>query len=300
MALAEAHELPVHQLGQPRSVDRPHGYPLPRFAESTAPVASLDGPRPQARVAARSAARADRRAGAAFIGSSAGHRHRIAARLDGRHRLGHRSPPDVGRDRVRRRPVVRASRLGRTSSRIQREAASVDGVVRPVRALEEDPDRGGGFVAAGSPRGDPREPLDRRPRRPGGLVRLATIPSERLRTIIRHMDLRSRNFWAEVLGKRLGFDESGHGTIGAAARAIHRFTDRHGQDFTLYDSSGLSYANRVTAKGILELLWVADRKTWGPVLRRSLPAGGQGTLEDRLRDVTIHAKPGTLHDASAL
>jgi D-alanyl-D-alanine carboxypeptidase len=137
-------------------------------------------------------------------------------------------------------------------------------------------------------------------RPPGGLVRIGSISSERLATIIRHMDLRSRNFFAEVLGKRIGFDESGHGTIAAGARAVDRFLDRHGQHFTLYDSSGLSYANRANAGGILELLWAADAAPWGLLLRRSLPAGGRGTLEHRLGDVTIHAKTGTLDNASAL
>ena len=45
------------------------------------------------------------------------------------------------------------------------------------------------------------------------------------------MDLQSRNFWAEVLGKYLGADEWGRGTIANGARAIDRFTDMHGQDF---------------------------------------------------------------------
>jgi D-alanyl-D-alanine carboxypeptidase/D-alanyl-D-alanine-endopeptidase (penicillin-binding protein 4) len=144
-------------------------------------------------------------------------------------------------------------------------------------------------------RGDPA--MDRPP---GGLRRIAAIPSEPLRDIIRHMDVRSRNFWAEVLGKRLGFDASGRGTIAAGAHAIDRFTDRHGQDFKLYDSSGLSYANRASAKGILELLWVADGAPWGTTLRASLATGGQGTLEGRFPDLAIRAKTGTLKQASAL
>jgi len=144
-------------------------------------------------------------------------------------------------------------------------------------------------------RGDPA--MGRIPR---GLRRIAALPSEPLRTIIRHMDVWSRNFWAEVLGKRLGFDEFGRGTIAAGARAIDRFTDARGQDFRVYDSSGLSYANRATAKGILELLWVAGGSPWGKTLRASLATGGQGTLKDRLVGVPIRAKTGTLHDASAL
>jgi D-alanyl-D-alanine carboxypeptidase len=146
-----------------------------------------------------------------------------------------------------------------------------------------------------SVRGKPR--MDRPS---GGLVRIAAIHSDHLRSVIRRMDLRSRNFYAEVLGKRIGFDESGHGTIAAGARAIDRFTDRHGQDFTLYDASGLSYANRATANGILDLLWVAGDSPWGTILRASLPMGGQGTLEGRFGSLVIRAKTGTLDDASAL
>jgi D-alanyl-D-alanine carboxypeptidase len=134
----------------------------------------------------------------------------------------------------------------------------------------------------------------------GGLVRIAAIHSDHLRSVIRRMDVRSRNFYAEVLGKRIGFDESGHGTIAGGARAIDRFTDRHGQDFKLYDASGLSYANRATANGILELLWVAGDAAWGTILRGSLPMGGQGTLEGRFGSLAVRAKTGTLDDASAL
>jgi D-alanyl-D-alanine carboxypeptidase/D-alanyl-D-alanine-endopeptidase (penicillin-binding protein 4) len=148
-----------------------------------------------------------------------------------------------------------------------------------------------GVTVRGKPRMD---------RPSGGLVRIAAIHSDHLRSVIRRMDVRSRNFYAEVLGKRIGFDESGHGTIAAGARAIDRYTDRHGQDFTLYDASGLSYANRATANGILELLWVAGDSPWGTILRASLAMGGQGTLEGRFGSLAIRAKTGTLDDASAL
>jgi D-alanyl-D-alanine carboxypeptidase/D-alanyl-D-alanine-endopeptidase (penicillin-binding protein 4) len=135
---------------------------------------------------------------------------------------------------------------------------------------------------------------------PTGLRPIAQIVSPPLQDLIRRMDLRSRNFWAEVLGKYLGAAEWGRGTIANGARAIERFTNTHGQDLTAYDSSGLSYANRANARGILELLWDADGSSWGTTLRDALPTGGRGTLEDRLTDVRIRAKTGTLDDVSAL
>jgi serine-type D-Ala-D-Ala carboxypeptidase/endopeptidase (penicillin-binding protein 4) len=139
---------------------------------------------------------------------------------------------------------------------------------------------------------------------PTGLRPIAQIVSPPLQDLIRRMDLRSRNFWAEVLGKYLGAAVLGRGTIANGARAIHRFTLAHdlahGQDFTQYDSSGLSYANRASARGILDLLWYADGSSWGTVLRSALPSGGRGTLKDRLTDVRVRAKTGTLDDVSAL
>jgi D-alanyl-D-alanine carboxypeptidase/D-alanyl-D-alanine-endopeptidase (penicillin-binding protein 4) len=129
---------------------------------------------------------------------------------------------------------------------------------------------------------------------------VASIRSAPLATVIRHMDMRSRNFYAEVLGKKLGSVAYGTGSIAAAARAIDTFVDRAGEHFTLHDASGLSYANRATAAGILRLLWRADAAPWGETLRDALPHGNQGTLEGRLPKILLRAKTGTLDHASAL
>jgi len=69
---------------------------------------------------------------------------------------------------------------------------------------------------------------------------------------------------------------------------------------TCHDSSGLSYANRQTAIGIVHLLWDAERQPWLGALRDALPAAGEGTLRHRLAGVRIHAKTGTLDHVSAL
>jgi D-alanyl-D-alanine carboxypeptidase/D-alanyl-D-alanine-endopeptidase (penicillin-binding protein 4) len=67
-----------------------------------------------------------------------------------------------------------------------------------------------------------------------------------------------------------------------------------------HDGSGLSYANRVSAEGIVHLLEAAENEPWGPKLRSALPHAGQGTLRNRLAGIKLHAKTGTLHVASAL
>jgi len=136
---------------------------------------------------------------------------------------------------------------------------------------------------------------------PEGLADVAVIRSRPLRTILARMNGPSDNFYAEVLGKLLGAEAAGlPGTIAKGAAAVREWVAGHGVDFTLYDGSGLSYANRVTARGILQLLWVADAAAWGPVLREALATGGQGTLDHRLHGVRVRAKTGTLEGVSAL
>jgi len=110
----------------------------------------------------------------------------------------------------------------------------------------------------------------------------------------------SNNFYAEVLGKGLGVADAGTpGTIAKGAHALEAWVDQT-TDFDLFDCSGLSYANRVTAEGIVRLLWVADAAPWHQALFDALPSGGQGTLRHRLADVELRAKTGTLTDISAL
>jgi D-alanyl-D-alanine carboxypeptidase/D-alanyl-D-alanine-endopeptidase (penicillin-binding protein 4) len=109
------------------------------------------------------------------------------------------------------------------------------------------------------------------------------------------------NFAAEVLGKGLGAEMRGTpGTIAKGAAAIEAWAAHSGVEITALDSSGLSYDNRVTAAGLVELLGQSEQETWGHDLRMTLPRGGQGTLEHRLLEVSVRAKTGTLEDVSAL
>jgi D-alanyl-D-alanine carboxypeptidase/D-alanyl-D-alanine-endopeptidase (penicillin-binding protein 4) len=144
-----------------------------------------------------------------------------------------------------------------------------------------------------------RKPLSGRP--PDGLGTIASIESGPLQGVLHRQNVHSNNFSAEVLGKLLGVRRSGRpGTIAKGAAAIRAFASAHGVSVTAYDSSGLSYANRVTAFGLVRLLGVAEASSWGRALRRTLAAPGQGTLEDRLHGLPVRAKTGTLHDISAL
>ena len=50
----------------------------------------------------------------------------------------------------------------------------------------------------------------------------------------------------------------------------------------------------------MRLLWAADDETWGRCCGRRCRAAGRARCEDRLHDVRVRAKTGTLDRVSAL
>jgi D-alanyl-D-alanine carboxypeptidase len=137
-------------------------------------------------------------------------------------------------------------------------------------------------------------------RPPESLDEVASISSPSLLQILHEQDVDSINFFAEVLNKLLGYTSNGTGTIAAGAAAIETWAAANGVDLEAHDGSGLSYADRVSAEGVVDLLEAAENQTWGPKLRGALPHAGQGTLRGRLAGIKLHAKTGTLRVASAL
>src|ERR671918_228153 len=136
---------------------------------------------------------------------------------------------------------------------------------------------------------------------PTGLVSLAEITSDPLAELLDTMNRYSSNFWAEVLVKRLGVEVAGvPGSIAKGAAALQGFAAGWGVELRALDGSGLSYANRVSPRGLTRLLEAAEDLPWGEALREALPEPGQGTLGGRLRHLQVHAKPGTLRSISAL
>jgi D-alanyl-D-alanine carboxypeptidase/D-alanyl-D-alanine-endopeptidase (penicillin-binding protein 4) len=129
---------------------------------------------------------------------------------------------------------------------------------------------------------------------------VARVQSAPLRVLVAHMNTTSSNFYAEMLGKLLGSRTFGPpGTMSKGARAIEGFAAKHGVELVAHDSSGLSYANRVSAHDLVVLLDHARRQPWGRALRFSLPSPGEGTLVSRLEGVPLHAKTGTLWNGSS-
>lgn len=132
----------------------------------------------------------------------------------------------------------------------------------------------------------------------GVVAQARSVPLSRL---LGYMNKTSSNFFAEVLGKRLGVATFGPpGTIARGSAGIAAWADVAGARLIAHDASGLSYSNRVSPNALVRLLEHAAGTAWGRPLRRGLAAPGEGTLEDRLAGVKVRAKTGTLDQISAL
>ena len=166
-----------------------------------------------------------------------------------------------------------------------------DPEVRAARALSRRLEKMGIRVAEAPTQGEA----------PEGLTEVATVESEDLRVLLEHANQNSSNFFAEVFGKRLAVEARGRpGTIAKGAAAVEAWAARNGVELTAYDSSGLSYENRVTPLGLARLLGYTEAQRWGVALRDTLARADQGTLEGRLEGVRVRAKTGTLEDISTL
>jgi serine-type D-Ala-D-Ala carboxypeptidase/endopeptidase (penicillin-binding protein 4) len=138
---------------------------------------------------------------------------------------------------------------------------------------------------------------------------LADVESAPVSALVRHMDIYSDNFYAEMLLKEVGAVQ-GSGGSAAAGLAVERQLLRAAGvplgGVRMVDGSGLSLLDRWTPLGLAALL----RTMWQdedlrPYLVPALPIAGEtGTLERRMRTGPAHglvrAKTGTTDNASSL
>ena len=143
----------------------------------------------------------------------------------------------------------------------------------------------------------------------GGGWPLAVRWSPPLAEILRHMDVVSDNFTAELVLKQLGAVVARQGTTAAGAQVVRTVLAAHAVPLAgvrIADGSGLSGLDRMTPKALVTVLqrgW-ADREIRS-VLFGVLPVSGRdGTLEDRMDRPpargNVRAKTGTLNGVSAL
>jgi D-alanyl-D-alanine carboxypeptidase/D-alanyl-D-alanine-endopeptidase (penicillin-binding protein 4) len=137
-------------------------------------------------------------------------------------------------------------------------------------------------------------------RPPRRLERVARVRSAPLSEIVSFMNVTSNNFYAEMLGKLLGAKAFGPpGTIAKGARALASWVRRRGETAIAHDSSGLSYANRISPVTVVRLLGEAGATRWGRAVRAGLPEAGEGTLGYRLPGLEVRAKTGSLFDGTS-
>lgn len=148
-------------------------------------------------------------------------------------------------------------------------------------------------------------------RTPSNAVKLASLLSPPLASLIAAMNRESINIYAELLFRNAarGTQRDAVGSVSSAGALLNQFfatkvgADTSGLVFA--DGSGLSTVDRVTPRAQVQLLGYSHRASWGPWLHSSLPvAGNSELLRRRMRNTpaegNLHAKTGTTNDVVAL
>jgi D-alanyl-D-alanine carboxypeptidase/D-alanyl-D-alanine-endopeptidase (penicillin-binding protein 4) len=143
---------------------------------------------------------------------------------------------------------------------------------------------------------------------PSTATLVATEPSPPIYRLVLEMNRPSDNYFAEVLNKGIATATGRAGTTVNGRVVTRAYLASLGVDMTgarMYDGSGLSVGDRLSAHQILAVLRRVDSQPYAGLFRGSLPvAGVNGTLSSRMRSGPAYrnaqAKTGTLDDASAL
>ena len=143
----------------------------------------------------------------------------------------------------------------------------------------------------------------------GDAVPLAEVESAPVAALVRHMDVDSDNFYAEMLLKEVGAVQGSGGSAAAGIAVERRLLGAAGVPLggvRTVDGSGLSLLDRWTPLGLATLLRTMWRDSdLRPYVLPALPVAGEtGTLEHRMRRAPAHglvrAKTGTTDNSSAL
>jgi serine-type D-Ala-D-Ala carboxypeptidase/endopeptidase (penicillin-binding protein 4) len=138
---------------------------------------------------------------------------------------------------------------------------------------------------------------------------VAEVRSLPLANIVSYMNRESINHFAELL-----FRDAAHqsGRAGSAAAGLETLRDflatkagANKEDVRVADGSGLSEADSITARTMVQLLSYAHRAPWGSVFHASMPVAGESELlQRRMRSTpaqgNLHAKTGTTNTVVSL
>lgn len=212
--------------------------------------------------------------------------------------------------RKKQRPVIWAER-GRSEDGLRTGGSVTAGTTGAVSVAVHDPAivfgralhralRDAGIVVTGAV----RRPADGEYARGGHLV--ARVKT-RLKDVLPVLLENSQNHRAEMLFKHVGAALAGAGTFDAGDRAIRSVLRKVGVDLDgaiLADGSGLSYANRVSARQLAATLRAVWRSKSRSIFVDALAHGGEAgtTMRRRLTSLgrRVSAKTGTLSRAKGL
>jgi D-alanyl-D-alanine carboxypeptidase/D-alanyl-D-alanine-endopeptidase (penicillin-binding protein 4) len=127
------------------------------------------------------------------------------------------------------------------------------------------------------------------------LSRLGIVQSPKLSEIIKTMNKKSNNLFAEQILRTLSKESNGVGDWKTASEVVKKYLNSlgiRGDHFSIADGSGLSRMDLVTPEGIVSLLRVMQRdKKLYPAFFESLPMMGKdGTLSERLNGTPAEGK----------
>lgn len=171
----------------------------------------------------------------------------------------------------------------------------VRGTSRSVQRVQDSPVTGRSVFAPAFDRASP-------------LRVLALHHSPALLEILTTVNKRSHNLFAEQTFRAVGRVATGDGSVEGGAQAVQNLIAREtGIDTTqvrLYDGSGLSVLNRVSARAVIHLLGYMARSPMWEAYRTTLPEAGAPDGLRRMQrtraDRNLVAKTGTLSGVSAL
>lgn len=207
---------------------------------------------------------------------------------------------------IRRRPDIGGyeiwGRIPITSGPLHYVVSVDDPSAYALSVLRDRLERVGIIVEGGDRVALARGQLPERPRR---LVASHTSP--RMVDIVRVINKRSQNFFAEQVLKTLGAVHRGDGSFhdgGLIVRDMVADLGVHAWSLRIDDGSGLSRLNRTTARITAELLVAMRRHRWFDDYYQSLLLAGQDGDPRRLDHPdavgNVRSKTGTLHGVSAL
>lgn len=144
---------------------------------------------------------------------------------------------------------------------------------------------------------------------PDAATEVAEVHSLPLANIVSYMNRESINHFAELLFRDAAHDAGRPGSAAGGLQELRKLlvtkAGARPGDIRVADGSGLSEADSVTPRAMVQLLSYAHRAPWSSVFHASMPVAGESELlQRRMRSTpaqgNLHAKTGTTNSVAAL